>query len=38
MHAYCEDPDIVICGNKADVEDKRVISEGRAKEMAAKYG
>ncbi|RZF46712.1 hypothetical protein LSTR_LSTR002575 [Laodelphax striatellus] len=37
-HAYCDDPDVILCGNKADMEDRRVISESRAKEMAAKYG
>ncbi|XP_075230666.1 RAS oncogene family member Rab27 [Lycorma delicatula] len=37
-HAYCEDPDVVLCGNKADMEEKRVVSETRAKEMAAKFG
>ncbi|XP_077996947.1 ras-related protein Rab-27A-like [Glandiceps talaboti] len=38
MHAYCENPDIVLCGNKSDLEDQRVISEEKAKEMAEKYG
>ena len=37
-HAYCENPDIVLCGNKADLEDQRVVSDQRAKEMAEKYG
>ncbi|XP_023714448.1 ras-related protein Rab-27A isoform X2 [Cryptotermes secundus] len=37
-HAYCEDPDVVLCGNKCDLEDKRIISEQRAKETAEKYG
>ncbi|KAK3577369.1 hypothetical protein CHS0354_008465 [Potamilus streckersoni] len=37
-HAYCENPDIVLCGNKADLEDKRKVSEERAREMAEKYG
>ncbi|XP_014244051.1 ras-related protein Rab-27A [Cimex lectularius] len=37
-HAYCENPDIILCGNKADLVDKRVISEERAKEAAAQYG
>ena len=37
-HAYCENPDIVLCGNKVDLEDQRTISEERAKEMADKYG
>ncbi|XP_049946037.1 ras-related protein Rab-27A [Schistocerca serialis cubense] len=37
-HAYCEDPDVVLCGNKCDMEDRRVISEQKAKEMAERYG
>lgn len=37
-HAYCENPDIVLCGNKNDLEDQRVISEERAQEMADKFG
>lgn len=37
-HAYCENPDIVLCGNKADLEDARQVSDERAKEMAEKYG
>ncbi|XP_033624370.1 ras-related protein Rab-27A-like [Asterias rubens] len=38
MHAYCENPDIVLCGNKSDLEEHRAISDERAKEMAEKYG
>lgn len=38
MHAYCEAPDIVLCGNKADLEDRRIISEWRAKDFADKHG
>lgn len=37
MHAYCETPDIVLCGNKSDLEHLRVISEGRARQLAEKY-
>ncbi|XP_057657552.1 ras-related protein Rab-27A-like isoform X3 [Diorhabda carinulata] len=37
LHAYCETPDIVLCGNKADMEDKRVITEWRAREFASSY-
>lgn len=37
QHAYCEDPDIILCGNKADLDHKRVISETRAKSLADKY-
>ncbi|XP_048514747.1 ras-related protein Rab-27A isoform X1 [Athalia rosae] len=36
-HAYCEDPDIILCGNKSDLEDRRVISEYKARELAEKY-
>ncbi|CAH1100986.1 unnamed protein product [Psylliodes chrysocephalus] len=34
IHAYCEVPDIVLCGNKADMEERRVVSEWRAREFA----
>ncbi|XP_054162722.1 ras-related protein Rab-27A-like isoform X2 [Oppia nitens] len=37
-HAYCDDPDVVLCGNKADLYDKRVVSEERARQEAEKYG
>ncbi|KAJ9586441.1 hypothetical protein L9F63_019905, partial [Diploptera punctata] len=37
-HAYCEDPDVVLCGNKCDLEDRRIISEHRVREIAEKYG
>lgn len=37
-HAYCENPDIILCGNKADLEDKRRVSEDKAREMADKFG
>ncbi|XP_072255198.1 ras-related protein Rab-27A [Pyxicephalus adspersus] len=38
IHAYCENPDIVMCGNKCDLEDQRVVKEEDAKEFAEKYG
>ncbi|KAM9313155.1 ras-related protein Rab-27A [Gastrophryne carolinensis] len=38
IHAYCENPDIVICGNKSDLEDQRVVKEEEAKEFAEKHG
>ncbi|XP_025837145.1 ras-related protein Rab-27A isoform X2 [Agrilus planipennis] len=38
IHAYCETPDIVICGNKADLEDRRIVPEWKAREFAEKYG
>jgi len=37
-HAYCDNPDIILCGNKSDLEDTRAISDEKAKEMAEKYG
>ncbi|CAF2817625.1 unnamed protein product [Rotaria sp. Silwood2] len=36
-HAYCEDPDVILVGNKADREDARVVSLTRAQELADKY-
>ncbi|XP_065156601.1 ras-related protein Rab-27A [Atheta coriaria] len=36
MHAYCDCPDVVLCGNKVDLEDKRVVPEWRARELAEK--
>ncbi|WAR11224.1 RB27A-like protein [Mya arenaria] len=37
-HAYCENPDIILCGNKVDLEDSRMITEERAREVAEKHG
>lgn len=37
-HAYTEQPDVILCGNKADLVDQRVISEQQAKDVASKYG
>ncbi len=34
LHAYCETPDIVLCGNKADLDDRRQVSTARAKQYA----
>ncbi|CAF1328284.1 unnamed protein product [Adineta steineri] len=36
-HAYCEDPDVILVGNKADREEARVVSQARGKELADKY-
>lgn len=33
-HAYCDNPDIVLCGNKSDLERTRVVSEFRARQFA----
>ncbi|XP_068131588.1 ras-related protein Rab-27A isoform X2 [Hyperolius riggenbachi] len=38
IHAYCENPDIVMCGNKSDLEEQRAVKEEEAKEFAEKYG
>jgi len=37
-HAYTDNPDIVLCGNKADLDDQREVSEEDAKETASRYG
>ncbi|XP_035207384.1 ras-related protein Rab-27A-like [Stegodyphus dumicola] len=37
-HAYCDNPDIVICGNKADLEDMRFMKEEQIREEIDKYG
>ncbi|XP_034045618.1 ras-related protein Rab-27A [Thalassophryne amazonica] len=38
IHAYCESPDIVLCGNKCDLSDQRAVTEEAARELAEKYG
>ena len=38
MHAYCESPDIVLCGNKCDLEGQREVKEEEALELAEKFG
>lgn len=37
VHAYCDTPDIVLCGNKNDAEHLRVVSEVRARDLAERY-
>lgn len=37
-NAYCENPDIVLVGNKVDLADQREVQEKQAKELADKYG
>lgn len=37
LHAYCEDPDIILCGNKCDLNQQRVVSEYQAKQLAERY-
>lgn len=36
-HAYCDDPDIILCGNKSDLERNRVVSEFRARQFADRH-
>ena len=38
IHAYCEQPDIILCGNKADLENRRQVSTARAKQLADQLG
>ena len=38
QHAYCERPDIVLCGNKSDLNQRCVVSELQAKEFASEHG
>lgn len=38
IHAYCEDPDVILVGNKSDLNDKRAVSAERAKDFAEKNG
>lgn len=38
VHAYCESPDVILCGNKCDLTDQRAVSEDEARELAEKYG
>jgi len=37
IHSYCEDPDIVLCGNKSDLEG-RFVSEDQARALADQLG
>lgn len=38
VHAYCETPDIILCGNKSDLENRRQVSTARAKQLADQLG
>jgi Ras-related protein Rab-27A len=38
VHAYCENPDIVLVGNKLDLDHMRVVNTSRAQSLAEKYG
>lgn len=37
-HAYCDSPDVVLCGNKSDLEAQRVVREEEARALAERYG
>uniref|UniRef100_A0A8D8Q7C0 Ras-related protein Rab-27A n=1 Tax=Cacopsylla melanoneura TaxID=428564 RepID=A0A8D8Q7C0_9HEMI len=37
-HAYTENPDIILCGNKIDLVSTRLVSEKSAVELATKFG
>ncbi|TRY75857.1 hypothetical protein TCAL_00611 [Tigriopus californicus] len=37
-HAYTETPDIILCGNKLDLEDQRAVSKRNALDLAERYG
>lgn len=37
-HASTETPDVVLCGNKADLATRRKVSESRARDFAKQHG
>lgn len=37
LHAYSDDPDIILCGNKCDLNQQRVVSEYQAKQLAERH-
>ncbi|XP_061428401.1 ras-related protein Rab-27A-like [Lethenteron reissneri] len=37
-HAYCPNPDVVLCGNKADLTEQRAVGEDDALSLAREYG
>ncbi|NWV09057.1 RB27B protein, partial [Ptilonorhynchus violaceus] len=37
-NAYCENPDVVLIGNKSDLSDQREVNPRQARELAEKYG
>ncbi|XP_046857312.1 ras-related protein Rab-27A-like isoform X1 [Xenia sp. Carnegie-2017] len=37
-HAYCENPDIVLLGNKADLQDSRAVDSNEARNIAESLG
>ncbi|CAG0890925.1 unnamed protein product, partial [Cyprideis torosa] len=38
IHAYTDEPDVILCGHKADLEERRVVSRERGKQLADKLG
>ncbi|KAJ2952388.1 hypothetical protein O0L34_g4675 [Tuta absoluta] len=36
-HALSDDPDIVLCGHKCDLQEKRLVNQNRAREFAKNY-
>lgn len=36
-HAYSEDPDVILCGNKCDMDAHRVVSNKQAAALAERY-
>lgn len=36
-HAYTETPDIILCGNKLDLEDQRAVTKRNALDLAERY-
>jgi len=38
IHAYTSSPDIVLCGNKIDMEENRTVSSEKAKKLADELG
>lgn len=37
IHAYCENPDVVLVGNKSDMDRARVVTETQARSFAERY-
>ncbi|NXB26349.1 RB27B protein, partial [Rhagologus leucostigma] len=37
-NAYCENPDVVLIGNKADLSEQREVKEKQGRELAERYG
>ncbi|KOB63362.1 putative Ras-related protein Rab-27A [Operophtera brumata] len=36
-HSLSEEPDIVLCGHKCDLQEKRLVNQSRAREFAKNY-